>query len=99
MILILFSLVKGIKDKRLSASLTSVAFSKAFDFIHCEKLIALYVEQTSLVTLCLTWRNIKGFSVSGVMIVNIDFGFQKDSLVCRGHWPLMHLNAITISLC
>ena len=55
----------------LSASLTSVAFSKAFDFIHCGKLIALYVEEASLVTLlCLTWRNIKGFLVSGVMIVN-----------------------------
>ena len=93
----MFSLVKGIKDKQLSASLTSVAFSKAFDFIHCEKLIALYVEQTSLVTLCLTWKNIKGFSVSGVMIVNkiIDFGFQKDSLVCRGQAldaPKCHYN-------
>ena len=42
------------------------------------------VEETSLAGLCLTWKNIKRFSVSSVMIVNRLALSERLTQVCGG---------------
>ena len=44
-----------------------------------------------------TWRNIKGFSVSSVIIVNRLASSERLTQVCRAR-PFMHLKVMAVSL-
>ena len=59
------------------------------------------MEKTSLASLCLTWRNIKEFSVSSVMMVNRLASSERLTQVCGGqalHAPKRHYNVSVVEM-
>ena len=59
------------------------------------------MEETSLAGLCLAWRNIKGFSVSSVMIVKRLASSERLTQVCGGqalHVPKRHYSVSVVEM-